>query len=131
MKPRIAKQRYTKAMMGSALAYLAAVFGSRFLEDKVIDGSFMGIAVSLIPGFFIALMVWSVWRYMRETDEVTRHDHTAAMLFSLYSVLIFTGGWGLVELFNDSLPRIPIFYVFSGFFLVFGAVSCIKFKRWV
>ena len=131
MKPKIANRRYLKAMMGSSLAYLAAVFGASFLEDKVVDGSAAGIATALMPGIFIAGMVWSLWRYMKETDEVTRHDHTVAMLVSLYTVLAVTGGWGLVELFNESLPRIPIFFVFPGFFLMFGIVSCVKFKRWV
>lgn len=131
MKPKLAKKRYMFTVMGSSLGYLGSVFGISFLHDKLADGSIGAILLSLIPAIFICLMIASVWRYLKDVDEVARHDLTQAMLVGLFVLLTLSGGWGLVELFNDSLPRLPIFFAFPAFFLIFGFVSCVKFKRWV
>lgn len=130
MKPKLATKRYIFAMMGSSLGYIGAVYGITFLHDKFADGSLPAIIVSLIPVIFIILMMWSLWRYLNETDEVAYHDHMRAMMLGILCVMVLSGGWGLAELFNDTLPRISIFYVFPVFFLIYGLISCIKFKRW-
>jgi len=113
------------------LGYLGSVFGISFLHDKVPDGSVPGTLIALIPGIFICLMLFSVWRYLKEVDEVVRYQLTQAMIMGLFALLALSGGWGLVELFNDSLPRLPIFFAFPIFFLVYGLVSSIKYRRCV
>lgn len=97
MNQKTVNKRYLGAMMGSGGAYIASVFGVSFLEDSVIDGSVAGIATALVPGVFIFGMIWALWRFMRETDEVTRHYHTEAMQIGLYVILVMSGAWGLVE----------------------------------
>lgn len=131
MKPKQANKRYISMMMGSSLGYLGSVFGISFLHDKVPDGSVPGTLIALIPGIFICLMLFSVWRYLKEVDEVVRYQLTQAMIMGLFALLALSGGWGLVELFNDSLPRLPIFFAFPIFFLVYGLVSSIKYRRCV
>ena len=129
MKPKLANKRYMSTMLGASFGYLGAVFGISFLHDKVPDGSVAGIAIALVPGIFICLMLLSVWRYLKNVDEVVRHQLTQAMLIGLFVLLALSGGWGLVELFNDSLPRLPIFFAFPVFFLTYGLVSAIKYER--
>jgi len=131
MKPKLAMKRYLSLMIGSALGYIAMVFVVSFSHDLLKDGSVPAIILSLVPGIPLCLMIWSLWRYLKESDEVVRHDLTQAMLIALFAVLAFTGSWGLAELFNDSLPRLPLFFVFSIFFLIFGIVSGTKYKRCV
>jgi hypothetical protein len=131
IKPAQATKRYLRAMMGSALGYIAAVFGVSFIHDKFIDGSPLAIVIALIPGLFIALMVLALWRYLNEADEVIRHDLTQAMMGALFIMLMLSGGWGLAELFNDDMPRLPIFFVFPAFFLLYGLISAFKYKRCV
>lgn len=131
MKPKQAIKRYMGSVMGASGGYIGSVFGITFIHDKVPDGSIAGIFISLIPSVFIVLMTASLWRFLRETDEVARHDLTQAMMTGLFVLLALSGGWGLVELFNDSLPRLPIFFAFPAFFLIFGFVSAVKYKRCV
>jgi len=131
MKPKLAIKRYLFSVMGSSLGYVAAVFGISFAHDKVTDGSVAGILISLIPGIFIVLMTASLWRFLKDVDEVARHDLTQAMMAGIFVLLMLSGSWGLVELFNDSMPRLPIFYAFPAFFIIFGLFSGIKYKRWV
>jgi len=131
IKPAQATKRYMRGVMGSALGYIVTVFGVSFLHDKFIDGSLVAILIAAIPGIFIALMVLSLWRYLNEADEVMRHDLTQAMMGGLFLTLVISGGWGLVELFNDDMPRLPIFFVFPGFFLLYGLIAGIRYKRCV
>lgn len=131
MKPKDANKRYFSRMLGASLGYIGSVFGATFLHNKLIDGSVLGIFLSLVPGIFICLMLLAVWRYLNEADEVVRYDLTQAMMVGLFALLALSGGWGLVELYNDSLPRLPIFFAFPVFFLTFGAVSALKYRRCV
>lgn len=131
MTPETARKRYLGIMMGSSFGYLGAVFGVSFLHDKLTDGSLVAIFLAAIPALFIVTMTWGIWRFIKETDEVGRHYLTQAMMSSLIILLAFSGGWGLIELFNDSLTRLPIFFVFPGFFLIFGLISAVNYKRCV
>lgn len=131
MKPKLARRRYMFTVMGASLGYVGSVAGCSYLHRKVIDGSTPGILLSLLPGAFLCLMLLAVWRYLNDVDEVARHDMTQAMIIGLFVLLALSGGWGLVELFNDSLPRLPIFYAFPAFFITFGLVSGFKYKRCV
>lgn len=131
MKPKQANKRYMSTMFGASLGYLGSVFGVSFLNDKVPDGSIAGILLALVPGIFICLMLFSVWRYLQDVDEVVRHQLTQAMLAGLFVIMALSGSWGLVELFNDSLPRLPIFFAFPIFFLAYGLFTGIKYRRCV
>lgn len=129
--PKAVKKRYFARMSGAAAGYLGAVFGVSFLLDKDDPVTVLTILAAMIPGLFIFMMLWAVWRYVAEVDEVARHDYVQAMLIALFSVLALSGGWGLVELFNENMPRLPVFWIFPIFFMIFGLVSCFRFKRFV
>lgn len=129
MKPKQANKKYFATMLGASLGYIGSVFGVSFLHDKLTDGSVAGILLSLVPGLFICMMLLSVWQYLKDVDEVARHELTQSMMAGLFVLLALSGGWGLVELFNDSLPRLPVFWAFPVFFLTYGAVSAIRYRR--
>jgi len=130
MTPKQAGRRYIMMMMSGSLGYLISVFGVSIFHDTFQDGSLAGITLSLIPAAFILIMIFSIYRFLNDMDEVARHDHSEAMLLSLFIILTLSGGWGLAELFNDSMPRLPVFFVFPIFFLIYGVISCMKYKRW-
>lgn len=131
MSPQLAKKRYFRMMIGASLGYLASVAGVSFFLSSDAAASALHLVLALVPGIFICLMVLAVWRFMNETDEVARHDMTQAMLTGVFVILGISGSWGLVELFIEELPRLPVFYVFPAFFLIFGLVSGFRYKRCV
>lgn len=131
MTPKAAKKRYFATSMGSALGYLGAVFGISFIHRKLVDGSALAILVAAIPAVFLCLMIWGLWRYLDDMDEVERHFMTQAMIGALAIILAFCGGWGLVEMLNESLPPLPVFYIFPAYFLTFGLISAVKYRRCV
>ena len=129
MSPTETNRRYKFSTFGYGLGYIGAVFGISFLPETLFEGSIAGIFLAIIPALFISLMVLTFWRYINNIDEVARHDHISAMVISLMLVLIVSGGWGLVELFNENMPRIPIFYIYPIFFLTYGLIAAIRYKR--
>ena len=129
MSPTEKNRRYKFSTFGYGLGYIGAVFGISFLPETLFEGSIAGIFLAIIPALFICLMVLTFWRYINNIDEVARHDHISAMVISLMLVLIVSGGWGLVELFNENMPRIPIFYIYPVFFLTYGLIAAIRYKR--
>lgn len=129
MSQKTIRQRYRFSTLGYGLGYLGATFGVSFLHDTFTDSSLPALLLAALPAVFIALMVRALWRYINQIDEVARHDHIQAMMSALLIILMVSGGWGLVELFNDDLPRLPIFYIFPAFYLIYGLISSFKYKR--
>lgn len=128
--PGQAKKSYMARMLGASLGYIGTIIGAVFVIDKDDPVSLVTIAVAALPGIFIILMVRAVWRFIREVDEVARHDYTQAMMNGLFAVLALSGSWGLIELFHEGLPRLPVFWIFPIFFMIFGLASCFRFGRW-
>lgn len=129
LTPKQAQKRYMGRMLGASGAYIGTVLAASFVVDEGDAVTVSTILVALVPAICILFMLRAVWMYLNEVDEVARHDFTQAMMVSLFIILAIGGGWGLVELFNDNLPRLPIFYVFPAFFGIYGLVSCFGFGR--
>ena len=131
LTPQKATKQYMFRMMGAAGGYIGAVFGAAMVLDDGDPVSVITLLVAAFPAIFILLMLRAVWIYINVVDEVARHDMVEAMLVALFCMLAIGGSWGLVELFNESVPRLPIFWVFPGFFIIFGVVSGIRYRRCV
>lgn len=129
LSPKTAHKNYMGRMLGASGGYIGTVFAAAFVIDDGDPVSVITILVSLLPAIFVLLMIRAVWRYISEVDEVARHDYVQAMMAALFIVLALSGSWGLVELFNDDLPRVPIFWVFPIFFFAFGIVSSFRYRR--
>lgn len=128
--PGQAKKSYMFRMLGASFGYVGAIIAAAIVIDEGDPVSAITIVVAAIPALFILLMMRALWRYIREADEVARHDITQAMMDGLFIVLAVSSSWGLIEMFNASLPRLPVFWMFPLFFAVFGIVSGIRYGRW-
>jgi hypothetical protein len=131
MSPRTAHRRYMARMLGAACGYIGTIIAASAVIDKNGPVTAITILVAAVPAICILAMLRAIWKYIQEVDEVARHDHVQAMLAALFVVLAISGSWGLIELFNESLPRLPVFYIFPVFFLIYGLVSSIRYRRCV
>ncbi|MGB3454978.1 MAG: hypothetical protein WBG08_12070 [Litorimonas sp.] len=129
LTPRMAKKRYMGRMLGASLGYVGSIVGAAFLIESGDPITPVTVLAALAPAAFILLMLVAVWRYVAEVDEVARHDYVQSMLFALFGILALSGGWGLVELFNEDLPRLPVFWILPVFFALFGLVNLIRHRR--
>lgn len=119
-KTQTAQQRYTRRMLGSGLCYLAALLGVMTFINAQEPSLAVAIGLSIIPAIFVMGMLVAIWRYLKETDEVQRFFVTRAMMIGLFAVLIVSGGWGLMEMVVDDLPKLPVFWIFPIFFFAMG-----------
>jgi cytochrome c-type biogenesis protein CcmH/NrfF len=129
LTPKSAHRQYMGRMLGASGGYIGAVFGAAMVLDDGDPVSLITLAVAALPAIFILLMLRAVWTYINQVDEVARHDHVEAMLVALFVMLAIGGSWGLVEMFNASVPRLSIFWVFPGFFMIYGLVAVIRYRR--
>ena len=129
MSPRTAHRRYMARMLGASCGYIGTIIAASTVIDKDGPVTAITILVAAVPAIFILGMLRAIWKYIQDVDEVARHDHVEAMLAALFVVLAVSGSWGLIELYNESLPRLPVFYVFPVFFMIYGLVSSIRYRR--
>jgi len=120
ISPKRAKKRYLYMMMGGSLAYIATVFGVSFALDDGDPVTAINLILALLPGFPIIIMLFAIWRYLKEVDEVGRHYLTQSLMIALFGTLALSGVWGLAELFLENLPRLPVFYIFPIAMGLFG-----------
>jgi glucose-6-phosphate-specific signal transduction histidine kinase len=123
MSQKLAHKRYKTLMLSSGLAYAVSLIGiTYFLKSGSEAITPFNVVLGLVPGLFVVGMLYSIWRYLKEMDEAARFFMTRSLLLSSFLVLAIAGVWGLLEMLFDDLPKLPVFWVFPIFFLVFGGV---------
>ncbi|HHL42689.1 MAG TPA: hypothetical protein ENJ42_03660 [Hellea balneolensis] len=128
MSHKTAKTRYLKVFIPAMAGYLISLFGITWADSQ---GwlSPLGVSVlTLIPILCIFVWMSAQWRYVKELDEFLRKIQTESMMIGFMIVTAIAMGWGLMELMVD-VPHIPIFYVGSGFYLIYGIAAIILHKR--
>jgi len=115
---------YMKSMMLSSMGYVVTLFAVSFYIDKDATAPIVAAVLTLIPAFFVMLMLRAVWIYVHRVDEAQRFFLVKSMMIGLFAVLAVSGSWGLIEMMSNDLPKLPIFWMFPLFFGVFGLSTC-------
>jgi len=118
------QRNYMKSLLLSAGAYVVTLMAVTYAVNKMDASPLLAGTLAIIPAFFVLLMLWAVWVYVRDVDEAQRFFLVKSMMIGLFAVLALSGSWGLVEMMSDDLPKLPIFWLFPLFFVVFGLSSC-------
>jgi len=118
------QRNYMKSLLLSAGAYVVTLMAVTYAVNKMDASPLLAGTLAIIPAFFVLLMLWAVWVYVRDVDEAQRFFLVKSMMIGLFAVLALSGSWGLVEMMSDDLPKLPIFWLFPLFFGVFGLSSC-------
>ena len=111
-------------MIGNGLAYVASLCGITFFLDDLSANIGLGIALTLIPGFFVLMMLRAIWVYLRDVDEAQRYFIMRSLIVGTFVILSLSGVWGLIELVVEDVPALPVFWIFPIFFFAFGLAGC-------
>ncbi len=115
--PKQALRRYFKMFVPSMIAYLVlVVLAVRLIRGELVTGAVMYL-VAFLPALAALGFLFSWFRFIRETDELARRVQTEAIMFGVGVVLTLSLTWGLLEMFIDTLPRLPVFWVFPIFMI--------------
>lgn len=123
MSQTLIRKRYIRTCLGAGAGYIGAVAGVSTQLDSDDPITLLNVSLALLPGLFVAMMVYSMWVYFRDVDEAVRHFLVKAMMSALFVTLAMSGIWGLAELFLDALPKLPVFFVFPIVMGMFGAFT--------
>ncbi len=119
MKSSQAHKRYFINTAVSMIFYLFSIFGASLTIKNTALPQTLNYIIAFIPAIFVWWFMWGAVRFYRESDEYVQSQMVKAILFSVTSIMIFSSGWGFVELLADA-PAFPVFYVFPLFCVLFG-----------
>lgn len=119
MKVSQAHRRYFKNTAISMVFYLISVFAASLTIKNTELPQALQYIIAFTPALFVWWFMWGAVRYFRECDEYEQSQMIKAILFSMTVLMIFSSGWGFVELLADA-PAFPVFYVFPAFCVLFG-----------
>ena len=109
----VAAARYTRRMLLIAAVYVAGIVLASMVIDPGAPLGPLGIGLALIPGAAILAAIGAIGRFVGELpDEYLRMLEVRKIIVATGVTLAITSVWGLLELYSDSLPRLPVFYVF-------------------
>lgn len=108
-----AAARYTRRMALIAAIYVAGIVLASVTIDRTAPLGPLAIGLALIPGAAMLAAIIAIGRFVAELpDEYLRMLETRKLIVATGVTLAITSVWGLLELYSDSLPRLPVFYVF-------------------
>lgn len=109
----VAAARYTRRMLLIAAVYVAGIVLASMVIDPGAPLGPLGIGLALIPGAAMLAAIGAIGRFVAELpDEYLRMLEVRKIIVATGVTLAITSVWGLLELYSDSLPRLPVFYVF-------------------
>ena len=121
-----AKRRYHLVYWPTIAVYCAACIGGALLlkaMDTPPEWMAPAIAVFTIAPMFVVL--WLIWRYVRETDEYTRMQQLQALAIGGLVCAGATGLIGILQIF-EVIGDFPIFLFLPLFFLSYGLAKWLR-----
>ena len=121
--PKQALRRYLKIFVPSMTAYTGFIFLAGYLIGEEIVSGATVYAVALLPAAAALMFLYGYFRFISETDELSRRVVTEAIMVGAAGILALSLTWGILEMFVDTLPRLPLVYVVPIFFAIQGVAS--------
>ena len=113
MTPNPTTGRYIRRMIAILVVYLAGIILASLVVDRAAPLGPLTIALALLPGMAMIAAIWAMGRFIADlTDEYLRMLEVRKVLTATGVTLAITSVWGLIELYSDAVPRLPVFYVF-------------------
>lgn len=120
-----AGRRYTRRFIPLMLLYVAAIFLTVWVFANNPPQGWLRYALAALPALPIIGVIWAVGLYLHEEeDEYVRMRLATVSLYATGVTLALATVWGFLEQFG-TVPHIPLYYAFVGFWAAFGVVQLI------
>ncbi len=108
-----AAARYLRRMLAIGVAYVAGIMLASLTVDRAAPLGPLTIGMALIPGLAMLAAIWAIGRFVADlSDEYLRMLEVRKLIVATGVTLAITSVWGLLEIYSDAIPRLPVFYVF-------------------
>jgi hypothetical protein len=117
--------RVLVAMSVYVLLLLGCVY---YIKHGHPEGTLL-IALALLPTLPVIWVMWSLYIYLTQADELQRRVHLTALSMAAGVTAFLCLTYGFLEDFAG-FPHIPLWWVFVVIDIVWGATSCVLWCRY-
>lgn len=108
-----AAARYIRRMLAISAVYIAGIVFASLTIDRAAPLGPLTIGLALIPGLAMLAAIGAIGRFVAElSDEYLRMLEVRKLIVATGVTLAITSVWGLLEIYSEAIPRLPVFYVF-------------------
>lgn len=112
---------YLIRFFAAVVLYTALILISLPLARSQPEGSVPRYLLAALPVIGVAVGVWALWRYVRETDEFQSRKLLDSLAISVAGTILVTAGVGLVQ--SAGAPAVPWVWVVPVWAVFFGVGS--------
>lgn len=118
--PKQALRRYLKFFIPSMLLYVVFTFlAASLIRNGIVSGPIVYF-IALLPGVAALGFLYAYFRFIREADEMMKMLQVEATMFAVAIILALCLTWGILEMFVETLPRMPVFWIAPIYFVTQG-----------
>lgn len=128
LNPDLAKKRHQWQVLGGMTVYVVVLFiCGRYLKLNPPQG--LKLLLALLPTLPVIWVMWSVIRYLGQTDELQRRVHLESLAIAAGVTAFLTLTYGFLEAFAG-LPHIEAWWTFVVIDLVWAGTGCVLWRRY-
>lgn len=120
--PTSAEQTYKRSVAPAMVLYVLIMLGLAFAGDTAWPEWARALS-AMLPVLPIAWVIYAIWRYVRDSDELERRIQLEAIFATCGIVAVLTFAGGMLEVMDVVTVEGGLFYVLPVMFLVYGASS--------
>lgn len=124
-----AQGRYTRSMIGAALAYAAVLIAAALAIRNLELPQWAVIALALAPVAPALLMLRAYLRFVNEIDEFHRRIQSEAVMIAAGIVGFGSLAYGFLEEWAG-FPHLPLIWVLPALMFAYGVTACVVRARY-
>ena len=130
LNPDLAKKRHQWQVMGGMAVYGLLLMACMYLLRH---GPALGLGpkvlLALLPTLPVVWVMWSVIRFLGQTDELQRRVHLESLAIAAGVTAFLTLTYGFLEEFAG-LPHIAAWWTFVVIDMVWAFTGCVLWRRY-
>jgi len=128
LSPERAKKRYRVQMIAAMSIYVVAILTCVHYLKTTPPGA-LKVTLALIPTLPVIWVMWALAVYLNRADELERRIHLTGLSVAAGVTALCTLVYGFLEDFAG-FPHVPAWWYFVMIDMVWGASSCVLWKRY-
>ena len=130
INPDLAKRRHQWQVIGGMAVYALTLMACmRLLRHDPDLGPGLKVFLALLPTLPVIWVMWSVIRFLGQTDELQRRVHLESLAIAAGVTAFLTLTYGFLEEFAG-LPHIAAWWTFVVIDVVWALTGCVLWRRY-
>jgi len=128
LNPDLAKKRHQYQVLAAMSLYTVALLACmHFLRQD--PPAPLRVVLALLPTLPVVWVMWSVIRFLGQTDELQRRVHLEALAIAAGATAFLSLTYGFLEDFAG-FPHVAAWWTFVLIDIVWAATGCVLWRRY-